>query len=172
MTIDARAGQPPRPEMLVDLAALERSYYERDPDPNDVTQRVQFGTSGHRGSSLDGTFNEAHILAITQAVCDYRRREGIDGPVFLAKDTHALSAPAERTAIEVLAANGMAAFMADGAGITPVPVISRAIVVHNRRRTSHLADGLIATPSHNPPRDGGFKYNPPHGGPAGTSVTA
>ena len=172
MTIDARAGQPPRPEMLVDLAALERSYYERNPDPNDVTQRVQFGTSGHRGSSLDGTFNEAHILAITQAVCDYRRREGIDGPVFLAKDTHALSAPAERTAIEVLAANGMAAFMADGAGITPVPVISRAIVVHNRGRTSHLADGLIATPSHNPPRDGGFKYNPPHAGPAGTSVTA
>ena len=172
MTIDARAGQPARPELLVDLALLERSYYDRDPDPSDATQRVQFGTSGHRGSSLDGTFNEAHILAITQAVCDYRRHEGIDGPVLLAKDTHALSAPAERTAIEVLAANGMLAFMADGAGITPVPVISRAIVVHNRGRTSHLADGLIATPSHNPPRDGGFKYNPPHGGPAGTSVTA
>lgn len=172
MTIDARAGQPARPEMLVDLALLERSYYERSPDPSDATQRVQFGTSGHRGSSLDGTFNEAHILAITQAVCDYRRHEGIAGPVLLAKDTHALSAPAERTAIEVLAANGMLAFMAGGAGITPVPVISRAIVVHNRGRTTHLADGLIATPSHNPPRDGGFKYNPPHGGPAGTSVTA
>ena len=172
MTIDARAGQPAQPAMLVDLDLLERSYYERDPDPSEPTQRVQFGTSGHRGSSLDGTFNEAHILAITQAVCDYRRNEGIDGPLLLAKDTHALSAPAERTAIEVLAANRMLAFMADGAGITPVPVISRAIVTHNRGRTSHLADGLIATPSHNPPGDGGFKYNPPHGGPAGTSVTA
>ena len=172
MTIDARAGQPAQPEMLVNLDLLERSYYERDPDPSEATQRVQFGTSGHRGSSLDGTFNEAHILAITQAVCDYRRHEGIDGPVLLAKDTHALSAPAERTAIEVLAANSMLAFMANGAGITPVPVISRAIVTHNRGRTSHLADGLIATPSHNPPGDGGFKYNPPHGGPAGTSVTA
>ena len=172
MTIDARAGHPAQPAMLVDLDLLERSYYERDPDPSEPTQRVQFGTSGHRGSSLDGTFNEAHILAITQAVCDYRRNEGIDGPLLLAKDTHALSAPAERTAIEVLAANRMLAFMADGAGITPVPVISRAIVTHNRGRTSHLADGLIATPSHNPPGDGGFKYNPPHGGPAGTSVTA
>lgn len=172
MTIDARAGQPARPEMLVDLDLLERSYYERDPDPSEATQRVQFGTSGHRGSSLDGTFNEAHILAITQAVCDYRRHEGIDGPVLLAKDTHALSGPAERTAIEVLAANSMLTFTADGAGITPVPVISRAIVMHNRGRSSYLADGLIATPSHNPPGDGGFKYNPPHGGPAGTSVTA
>ncbi|MHB1869549.1 MAG: phosphoglucomutase (alpha-D-glucose-1,6-bisphosphate-dependent) [Steroidobacteraceae bacterium] len=172
MTIDARAGQPASPEMLVDLVALERSYYERKPDASDATQRVQFGTSGHRGSSLDGTFNESHILAITQAVCDYRRSEGIDGPVLLAKDTHALSTPAERTAIEVLAANGIEAFMADGAGITPVPVISRAIVMHNRARISRFADGLIATPSHNPPRDGGFKYNPPHGGPAGTAVTA
>ena len=172
MTVDARAGQPAVAEMLVDLAALERSYYERKPDVNDTTQRVQFGTSGHRGSSLDGTFNEAHILSITQAVCDYRQAHGIDGPVLIGKDTHALSAPAERTALEVLAGNGLEVVLAQGAGITPVPVISRAVVTYNRGRSSHFADGLIATPSHNPPRDGGFKYNPPHGGPAGTAVTA
>jgi phosphoglucomutase len=171
MTIDARAGHPATPDMLIDVGALERAYYERKPDPAEPAQRVQFGTSGHRGSSLDGTFNEAHILAITQAVCDYRRAHGIDGPVLMGKDTHALSAPAERTALEVLAGNGVEAVLAQGAGITPVPVISRAIITHNRGRTSHLADGLIATPSHNPPRDGGFKYNPPHGGPAGTAVT-
>lgn len=172
MTIDARAGQPASPDMLVDLAKLEQSYYGRTPDVGDATQRVKFGTSGHRGSSLDGTFNEAHILAITQAVCDYRGTRGIDGPVLMGKDTHALSVPAERTAIEVLAANGVEAVLAAGAGITPVPVISRAILTHNRGRTSRLADGLIATPSHNPPRDGGFKYNPPHGGPAGAEATA
>ena len=172
MTVDARAGQPATAEMLVDLAALEHSYYERKPDVSDATQRVQFGTSGHRGSSLDGTFNEAHILSITQAVCDYRQAHGIDGPVLIGKDTHALSVPAERTALEVLAGNGVEAVLAQGVGITPVPVISRAVVTHNRGRTSRLADGLIATPSHNPPRDGGFKYNPPHGGPAGTAVTA
>ena len=172
MPIDPRAGQPAPPQLLVDLNRLENAYYEWSPDPTDAGQRVQFGTSGHRGSSLDATFNEAHILAITQAVCVYRRSQGIDGPVLVGKDTHALSAPAERTAIEVLAANGVAAVVAEGAGITPVPVISRAIVRHNRGRTAHMADGLIATPSHNPPRDGGFKYNPPHGGPAGTEVTA
>jgi len=172
MTIDARAGHPATPDMLIDVGKLERAYYERKPDPGEPAQRVQFGTSGHRGSSLDGTFNEAHILAITQAVCDYRRTQGIDGPVLMGKDTHALSGPAERTALEVLAGNGVEAVLAQGAGITPVPVISRAIITHNRGRTSHLADGLIATPSHNPPRDGGFKYNPPHGGPAGTAVTA
>jgi phosphoglucomutase len=172
MPIDPHAGQPAPPELLVDLTQLENAYYGRSPDPTDASQGVQFGTSGHRGSSLDGTFNEAHILAITQAVCDYRRSQGIDGPVLVGKDTHALSAPAERTAIEVLAANGVEAVVARGAGITPVPVISRAIVRHNRGRTAHVADGLIATPSHNPPRDGGFKYNPPHGGPAGTEVTA
>ncbi len=169
---DARAGHPATSDMLVDVSALERAYHERKPDVTQLTQRVQFGTSGHRGSSLDGTFNEAHILAITQAVCDYRKAQGIDGPVLIGKDTHALSAPAERTAVEVLAANGVEVVLAGGAGITPVPVISRAIVTHNRGRTSRLADGLIATPSHNPPRDGGFKYNPPHGGPAGTEVTA
>ena len=169
---DTRAGHPATADMLVDLSALERAYYERNPDVTQLTQRVQFGTSGHRGSSLDGTFNEAHILAITQAVCEYRKARGIDGPLLIGKDTHALSAPAERTALEVLAANGVEVVLAGGAGITPVPVISRAIVTHNRGRTSRLADGLIATPSHNPPRDGGFKYNPPHGGPAGTEVTA
>jgi len=172
MPIDPRAGKPAPPELLVDLTELENAYYGRSPDPTDPSQRVQFGTSGHRGSSLDTTFNEAHILAITQAVCDYRRTEGIDGPVLVGKDTHALSVPAERTAIEVLAGNGVEAVLARGAGITPVPVISRAIVSHNRGRTGRLADGVIATPSHNPPRDGGFKYNPPHGGPAGTEVTA
>ncbi len=169
---DARAGHPATSDMLVDLGELERAYYERQPDVTQLTQRVQFGTSGHRGSSLDGTFNEAHILAITQAVCDYRKAQGIDGPLLIGKDTHALSVPAERTALEVLAANGVEVMLAGGTGITPVPVISRAIVTHNRGRTSRLADGLIVTPSHNPPRDGGFKYNPPHGGPAGTEVTA
>jgi phosphoglucomutase len=158
--------------MLVDVDALENAYYERKPDPAEPSQRVRFGTSGHRGSSFDSTFNEAHILAITQAVCDYRRTHGIDGPLLMGKDTHALSAPAERTALEVLAGNGVETVVAQSPGITPVPVISRAIIVHNRGHTSRLADGLIATPSHNPPRDGGFKYNPPHGGPAGTETTA
>ncbi|EQD36989.1 Alpha-D-phosphohexomutase, alpha/beta/alpha domain protein I domain protein, partial [mine drainage metagenome] len=139
MPIDPHAGQPAPPELLVDLTQLENAYYGRSPDPTDASQGVQFGTSGHRGSSLDGTFNEAHILAITQAVCDYRRSQGIDGPVLVGKDTHALSAPAERTAIEVLAANGVEAVVARGAGITPVPVISRAIVRHNRGRTAHVA---------------------------------
>lgn len=172
MTIDARAGQPATAEMLVDLSALEAAYYAPGTDPMDPSRGVQFGTSGHRGSSLDGTFTEAHILAITQAVCDYRRAHGIDGAVLIGKDTHALSLPAERTALEVLAGNGVEAVLAAGAGITPVPVISRAIVAANRGRRSRLVDGLIATPSHNPPADGGFKYNPPHGGPADSATTA
>lgn len=170
--IDSRAGLPATPDMLVDVGELERAYYDRKPDPSDPMQRVQFGTSGHRGSSLQGTFNEGHILAITQAVCEYRRAQGIDGPLLIGKDTHALSAPAERTALEVLAANGIETLCAQGAGVTPVPVISRAILTRNRGKSAHLADGLVATPSHNPPSDGGFKYNPPHGGPAGSEVTA
>jgi phosphoglucomutase len=169
--IDARAGRPATADMLVDVRELERAYYERRPDPSDPAQRVQFGTSGHRGSSLQGTFNEAHILAITQAVCDYRGTQGIDGPLLIGKDTHALSAPAERTALEVLAANGIETIRAQKDGVTPVPVVSRAIITRNRGRSTRLADALIATPSHNPPGDGGFKYNPPHGGPAGGEVT-
>ena len=171
MAIHRKAGQPAPPETLIDVGALERAYYERLPDLSDPGQRVAFGTSGHRGTPLDGTFTEAHILAITQAVCDYRRGAGIDGPLMVAKDTHALSAPAERTALEVLAANGVETFIAQGDGVTPVPVMSRAVIRHNRGRREHLADALAVTPSHNPPRDGGFKYNPPHGGPAGTEVT-
>ena len=138
----------------------------RQPDQDDPAQRVAFGTSGHRGSSLTGAFNEAHIVAITQAICDYRRAHGIDGPLYMGKDTHALSGPAQRTALEVLAANGVETSIQRDDGVTPTPVISRAILVHNRGRTAHLADGIVVTPSHNPPEDGGFKYNPPNGGPA------
>jgi phosphoglucomutase len=171
MAVHPLAGRPAPPEMLIDVAALERAYYDRQPDCSDPTQRVAFGTSGHRGTPFNGTFTEAHILAITQAACDYRRSHGIDGPLLLAKDTHALSAPAERSALEVLAANGVEALIAGGAGITAVPVVSRALLNHNRNRRERLADALIATPSHNPPGDGGFKYNPPNGGPADTDVT-
>ncbi len=165
------AGQPAPAELLVDLARLEQEYYERQPNLDDPQQLVSFGTSGHRGSSLNGTFTEAHILAITQAICDYSRRERIDGPLFLGRDTHALSAPAQRTALEVLAANGVETVIQGGQGFTPTPVISRAILVHNRGRTDRLAHGILITPSHNPPADGGFKYNPPHGGPADSDVT-
>ncbi len=171
MTISPLAGKPATKEMLVDLARLEREYYARVPDPDDAAQRVSFGTSGHRGSSLRGSFTEAHILAITQAICDYRRAQGIDGPLYLGKDTHALSSPAERTALEVLAANGVETRIQRDDGVTPTPAISRAILAHNRGRTEHLADGIVVTPSHNPPEDGGFKYNPPNGGPADTDVT-
>ena len=132
---------------------------------------MSFGTSGHRGSSLSGSFTEAHILAITQAICDYRRSQGIDGPLYMGKDTHALSAPAQRTALEVLAANGVETIIQHDDGVTPTPVISRAILVYNRGRKEHLADGIVITPSHNPPEDGGFKYNPTNGGPADTDVT-
>jgi len=166
------AGKPAPKELLVDLARLEREYFERTPDVSDRTQLVAFGTSGHRGSSLHGAFNEAHILAITQAICDYRRGQGIDGPLYMGKDTHALSAPAQRTALEVLAGNGVEAIIQENDGVTPTPVISRAILVYNRNRKEHLSDGIVITPSHNPPEDGGFKYNPPNGGPADTDVTA
>jgi phosphoglucomutase len=169
--ISPLAGRPAPKEMLVDLARLERDYFERRPDVNDPNQMVSFGTSGHRGSPLDGTFTEAHILAITQAICDYRRTNGPDGPLYLGKDTHAVSDPAQRTALEVLAANQVDAIIQRNNGITPVPVISRAILAYNRGRQAHLADGIAVTPSHNPPEDGGFKYNPPHGGPADTDVT-
>jgi phosphoglucomutase len=157
--------------MLVDPARLEREYYERQPDVADPAQRVSFGTSGHRGSPLTGSFTEAHILAISQAICEYRRTQGIDGPLYVGKDTHAVSAPAEGTALEVLAANGVDAVIQQGNGFTPTPSISRAILTHNRQRSDRRADGIVITPSHNPPEDGGFKYNPPSGGPADTDVT-
>jgi phosphoglucomutase len=157
--------------MLVDLAKLEGEYYARKPDMEDPTQSVAFGTSGHRGSSRRGSFNEAHILAITQAICDYRRGQGTDGPLYMGKDTHALSGPAQRTALEVLAANNVHTIIQQNDGVTPTPVISRAILAYNRGREEHLADGIVVTPSHNPPEDGGIKYNPPNGGPADTDVT-
>jgi phosphoglucomutase len=165
------AGHPAPKELLIDVARLEREYYERAPDMTDPAQRVAFGTSGHRGSSLRGSFVEAHILATTQAICDYRRDQRIDGPLYMGKDTHALSAPAQRTALEVLAANNVDTIIQREDGFTPTPVISHAIVSYNRGRREHLADGIIITPSHNPPEDGGFKYNPPSGGPADTEVT-
>ncbi len=165
------AGKPAPREMLVDVARLEREYSARRPDVDDPNQRVSFGTSGHRGSSLNGTFTEAHILAITQAICEYRASQGTDGPLFMGKDTHALSAPAQRTALEVLAANGVETIIQSDDGFTPTPVISHAILTYNRGRKQHLADGIVVTPSHNPPEDGGFKYNPSNGGPADTDVT-
>jgi phosphoglucomutase len=171
MTISPLAGKPAPKDILIDVARLERAYYDRKPDMSDVNQQVSFGTSGHRGTPFAGTFTEAHILAITQAICDYRRGQGIDGPVYMGKDTHALSAPAQRTALEVLAANGIPTIIQRDDGVTPTPVISRAIIVYNRGRTEHLADGIVITPSHNPPEDGGFKYNPTNGGPADTGVT-
>jgi len=169
--ISSLAGKPAPKEMLVDVARLERAYYERQPDVDDPNQLVSFGTSGHRGSSLRGTFTEAHILAITQAICEYRRGQGTDGPLYMGKDTHALSGPAQRTALEVLAANNVETIIQQNEGFTPTPVISRAILVYNRGRKDHLADGIVITPSHNPPEDGGFKYNPTNGGPADTDVT-
>ena len=171
MATSPLAGKPAPKELLVDLGRLEREYYGRSPDMADVAQRVAFGTSGHRGSSLRGSFNEAHILAITQAICEYRASQGIDGPLIMGKDTHALSAPAQRTALEVLAANGVTTVIQSDDGYTPTPSISRAILAHNHRRRKRLADGIVVTPSHNPPEDGGFKYNPPDGGPADTQVT-
>ncbi len=171
MAISPLAGKPAPKTMLVDIAWLERNYYERKPDVADVNQLVSFGTSGHRGTSPDGTFTEAHILAISQAICEYRARQGTNGPLFMGKDTHALSAPAQRTALEVLAANGVQTVIQADDGAAPTPVISRAILVHNHGRKSGLADGIVITPSHNPPEDGGFKYNPTNGGPADTDVT-
>jgi len=165
------AGKPAPKELLVDIDKLRKEYYAQYPDIADRAQRVSFGTSGHRGSALRGSFNEAHILAITQAICDYRRVQKIDGPLYMGKDTHALSTPAQRTALEVLAANRVQTIIQRDDGVTPTPVISHAILVYNRGRTTGLADGIVITPSHNPPEDGGFKYNPPHGGPADTDAT-
>jgi phosphoglucomutase len=165
------AGEPAPKAMLVDVGRLERQYHARKPDVHDPDQLVSFGTSGHRGSPLAGSFTESHIAAITHAICEYRRAHGIDGPLYLGKDTHALSAPAQRTALEVLAPNGVETIIQCGDGVTPTPTISRAILVHNRGRQQQLADGIVVTPSHNPPEDGGFKYNPCHGGPADTTVT-
>src|SRR6266571_2731354 len=171
MAISPLAGKPAPKELLVDVARLEREYFERRPDMSDPNQRVSFGTSGHRGSPLRGTFTEAHILAITQAICDYRRGQGADGPLYMGKDTHAVSGPAQRTALEVLAANSVETIIQRDSGVTPTPVISWAIIIYNRGRKAHFADGIVVTPSHNPPEDGGFKYNPPHGGPADIDVT-
>lgn len=171
MALSPLAGKPAPPEMLIDPARIENAYYVVRPNPDDPDQQVSFGTSGHRGSSIHGSFTETHILAVTQAICDYRKSRDIDGPVFLGKDTHALSGPAQKTAIEVLAANGVHTIFQENDGVTPTPVISRAILVYNHNRGGHPADGIVVTPSHNPPEDGGFKYNPPNGGPADTDVT-
>jgi phosphoglucomutase len=165
------AGKPAPPAMLIDVGRLEREFLERTPDMSDARQRVSFGTSGHRGTPLDGSLTAAHITAITQAICDYRRLRGIDGPLYMGKDTHAVSGPAQSVALEVLAGNGVETIVQRAGGFTPTQVISRAILVWNRGRQRQLADGIIITPSHNPPEDGGFKYNPPHGGPADTDVT-
>src|SRR6266513_1834061 len=171
MPISPIAGKPAPKELLIDPSRLEREYYERRPDLGNKDQLVSFGTSGHRGSPLNGSFTEAHILAITQTICDYRRAQGIDGPLYMGKDTHVVSGPAQRTALEVLAANKVETIIQEDDGFTPTPVISRAILVYNRNRNEHFADGIVITPSHNPPADGGFKYNPPNGGPADTDVT-
>ncbi len=170
--IDPRAGKPVTASMLVDVSRLVRAYFSDKPDPAIASQRVLFGTSGHRGSAFTRSFNEDHILAITQAICRYRRGRGIEGPLFIGKDTHALSEPALTTALEVLIANGVTVMLDGAGGYTPTPVISHAILAYNRERDTGLADGIVITPSHNPPEDGGFKYNPPHGGPADTAATA
>jgi phosphoglucomutase len=171
MAIHPLAGKPAPADLLIDVTNLDREYYERKPDVGDPRQLVSFGTSGHRGTSLDGSFTESHILAITQAIIEYRRTKGITGPVFMGKDTHALSDPAQRTALDVLAANSIETVIQEKNGVTPTPVISHAILVYNRGRADGLSDGIVITPSHNPPKDGGFKYNPPNGGPADTDVT-
>jgi phosphoglucomutase len=171
MAVHAGAGQPAPPETLIDVDRLVRDYYEQQPDPADIAQQVSFGTSGHRGTSGNATFTDAHIAAITQALCEYRQQQGITGPLFLGKDTHALSASAEKTALEVLAANGVTVVIQSDNGVTPTPVISHAILAANRSGKNGQADGIVITPSHNPPEDGGFKYNPPNGGPADTDVT-
>ena len=172
MKIDPRAGQLAKASDLVDVPKLIAAYYEQRPDPDIPEQRVIFGTSGHRGSSFTTTFNEWHILAITQAICLYRKQHKIDGPLFLGIDTHALSQPAVDSALEVLAANGIDVMLAGREEYTPTPVISHAILTYNHGRTTGLADGIVITPSHNPPDTGGFKYNPPHGGPAEEKITA
>jgi phosphoglucomutase len=171
MVISAQAGRPADPEQLVDLDRLVGAYRDLQPDPRDPAQQVAFGTSGHRGSSLKGAFNEAHIAATTEAICRYREEQGTDGPLFIGRDTHALSEPATETALEVLVAHGVDVRVDAANGYTPTPAVSHAILVYNRGRTTGLADGIVVTPSHNPPEDGGFKYNPPNGGPADTDVT-
>jgi phosphoglucomutase len=171
MPISPLAGKPAPKELLIDPSQLVHEYYERRPDLENPNQLVSFGTSGHRGSPQQGSFTESHILAISQAICDYRRSHGYDGPLYMGKDTHAVSGPAQRTALEVIAANNVETIIQGNDGFTPTPVISRAILVYNRNRKEHLADGIVITPSHNPPADGGFKYNPPNGGPADTDVT-
>ena len=171
MAIHPLAGKPAPVECLIDPDSISKAYYEHRPDVADPQQLVSFGTSGHRGSPLTGSLNEPHILAITQAICEYRKSKHISGPLYMGKDTHAVSAPAERTAMEVLAANGVDTIVQRDHGFTPTPSISRAILVYNRNRTSAFADGIVVTPSHNPPADGGFKYNPPEGGPADTDIT-
>ncbi|MDQ1615517.1 MAG: phosphoglucomutase, partial [Actinomycetota bacterium] len=174
MSEHPRAGEPAEPQDLVDLARLVTAYYTEHPDPGEPAQRVAFGTSGHRGSALRLGFNEDHILATTQAICDYRQAHGIGGPLFLGKDTHALSEPAHASALEVLAANDVTVLVEPADRYTPTPALSLAILQHNRGRSdddASRADGIVVTPSHNPPPDGGFKYNPPDGGPAGTDIT-
>ena len=171
MPVSLLAGKPADPLSLVNVPKLVTAYYTGRPDPSQPAERVVFGTSGHRGSSLDNAFNEAHILAITQAICLYRKAQSIDGPLFLGVDTHALSEPAFSSALEVLAANGVDVMIDSGGGYTPTPVISHAVLTYNRGRRHGLADGIVITPSHNPPRFGGFKYDPPHGGPAESQVT-
>src|SRR5664280_1143675 len=170
--ISPLAGKPAPASLLVDVPRLVTAYYTELPDPTIAVQRVAFGTSGHRGSSFEASFNERHVLAITQAICQYRKKQGIDGPLFLGIDTHALSVPAFASALEVLAANGVDVMIAQGDEYTPTPAVSHAILTYNRGRKTGLADGIVITPSHNPPHDGGFKYNPPNGGPAESTVTA
>ncbi|MFI5481442.1 phosphoglucomutase (alpha-D-glucose-1,6-bisphosphate-dependent) [Streptomyces rubiginosohelvolus] len=170
--VHERAGHPAQSADLVDVARLVTAYYALQPDPADPAQRVAFGTSGHRGSAFAAAFNEDHIAATTQAICDYRTRQGTDGPLFLGADTHALSEPARVTALEVLAANGATVLIDSEDGYTPTPAVSHAILTYNQGRTEHLADGIVVTPSHNPPADGGFKYNPPNGGPAASDATS
>ena len=172
MAVSERAGKPALPSMLVDVDRLVGAYYDLKPDPGVPAQAVAFGTSGHRGSSLNRSFNEDHILATTEAICRYRRGQGTTGPLFIGKDSHALSEPATRSAVEVLVANGVAVLVDSAGGLTPTPSISHAILTYNRGRTDGLADGIVVTPSHNPPEDGGFKYNPTNGGPADTDVTS
>jgi phosphoglucomutase len=163
MPLHPLAGKPAPSELLIDVQRLVSAYFSNRPDAGNPLQQVSFGTSGHRGNPLDSTFNEAHILAITQAICEYRKTQGIDGPLYLGKDSHAASTSAQQTAIEVLSANGVETIIQINDGVTPTPVISRAILVYNRGRSTGLADGIVITPSHNPPADGGFKYNPPNG---------
>ncbi len=171
MPLDPLAGQPVPPSRLPDVPRIVAAYYTTTPDPEDPAQRVAFGTSGHRGRSLDGAFTEAHVLAISQALVEHRAEAGIDGPMVVGYDTHALSYPAFGTAMEVFAAHGVDVIVQQGGGVTPTPAVSHAILAHNRGRTTGLADGVVITPSHNPPEDGGFKYNPTSGGPAGGDIT-